>query len=526
MAGLLTHIPLDTSFPFLVRNSGLCSYLKLINVHSSGSVQDLHLIPFSPQPDSRLEGTKTVPKLLLFTRIMKHVYQLIHPSFHKTWTILIYFLDIWGVKTIDTYTYHNPLKNNMSVIIIIGDGMADEPIPQLGNKTPLQVAHTPNMDYLATHGQTGVLKTVPDGWEVGSDVANLSILGYDVNQIYQGRSAFEAASLGIQLQGDELALRCNLITIEQDKITSFTADHISTEEAIVLLDCLNSHFQSKGFKFHVGEYYRHLLVCPSHEPTLTKSKSFLVGTSPHNALDLTKDHLYLKASIPEAEDLANKLNTLILESQAILAKHPINIKRISDGKKPANAISLWSPGFTPRMNPLKSFLPITTGSVISAVDLIKGIGIYAGLKVIEVAGATGRTNTNYEGKVQAAIQALQTDDFVWLHLEASDEASHDGDYQLKIKTIEDLDSRVIHPLLEATKNWENPPLIAVLPDHPTSSLAKIHLDQKVPFIIYHPSITPDVVRAYNETSCLEGLYNMEEGTDFIPLLFRIEKEVL
>ena len=405
----------------------------------------------------------------------------------------------------------------MSVIIIIGDGMADEPIPQLKNRTPLEVAHTPYMNFLAFQGQNGQLKTVPDDYEVGSDTATLSILGYQGEQIYQGRSAFEAASLSIPVLQNEMVMRCNFISIENDLITSFTADHISTSESAILIDSLNKHFQSESFQFHLGSSYRHIFVCQGDNKQMS-------GTSPHNALMKKKEHLLLQAQTQESSSLVSKLNRIIIESQEVLSQHPLNRQRLNQNKKPANAISLWSPSFQPTIPPMQTFLPLHKGAVISAIPLIKGIGIYAGLDVIDVPGATGSINTNYKGKATAAIEALKTNDFVLLHVEACDEAAHDGNHNLKIKAIENIDQYIIGPIYEATKQWSNPPIITILPDHITSSLQKIHLKGSVPFLIYHSMLSKDKVNFYDEQSALSGLYNFTKGSDLIRFLFRLNKQ--
>ena len=404
----------------------------------------------------------------------------------------------------------------MSILIIIGDGMADEPIPELNNRTPLQVAQTPYMDYLASHGWNGLLTTVPLGWEVGSDVACLSILGYDIPTVYQGRSAFEAASLGIPIQENEMVMRCNFISIENNQIQSFTADHISTEEAQQLIAMLNEHLSTPELRFFAGNTYRHLLRL-AHQ---TKAIECL---SPHNAIHLSKDHLLIKALTPQAQETADLLNQLILKSQELLANHPINLTRIRQGKLPANSISLWAPGYTPSMKHLDQLFPIKKGAIISATDLIKGIGYYAGLEVIEVAGATGRHDTNYQGKAQATIQALQNNDFVFLHIEASDEASHDGDYKLKIKTIEDLDEKIIQPILRETNQWSNAPLIALLPDHPTSSLSKVHLREPVPFTIYHAGSGRECDQVFEERFTPQGDILLYQGGDLIRYLFEKQR---
>ena len=317
----------------------------------------------------------------------------------------------------------------MKTIIILGDGMADEPIEALGGKTPLQYAHTPYMDKLATLGVTGRLKTVADGFHPGSEVANMAILGYDLPTVYEGRGVLEAASIGYNLQPGEMAMRCNLICVEGDILKNHSAGHITTEEADELIRFLNEKLGSERIHFYTGVSYRHLLVIKGADKRLD-------CTPPHDVPLQPFHPLLIKPEVAEAQETADLLNELILKSQEILESHPINQKRIAAGKDPANSIWPWSPGYRPAMHTLQEMYGIKQGAVISAVDLIRGIGVYAGLKVIDVKGATGLYDTNYEGKAQAALEALKTNDFVYLHVEASDEAGHEGDVNLKIQTIE------------------------------------------------------------------------------------------
>lgn len=301
--------------------------------------------------------------------------------------------------------------------------MADEPIAELGNKTPLQYAHTPYMDKLASLGITGRLKTVADGFHPGSEVANMSVLGYDLPTVYEGRGVLEAASMGVELHPGEIALRCNLVCVEGDLLKNHSAGHITTSEADQLIRTLNEQLGSEHIHFYTGVSYRHLLV-------IRGGNKHLDCTPPHDIpLQPFAEHL-IRPEIPEAEETARMLNELIRKSQQILKNHPVNQQRIRDGKDPANSIWPWSPGERPAMKTLRELYGIRQGSVISAVDLIRGIGVYAGLKVIHVEGATGLYDTNYEGKAQAALEALKHDDFVYLHVEASDEAGHEGDAKI------------------------------------------------------------------------------------------------
>lgn len=396
----------------------------------------------------------------------------------------------------------------MKTIIILGDGMADEPIEALGGKTPLQYAHTPYMDKLATLGVTGRLKTVADGFHPGSEVANMAILGYDLPIVYEGRGVLEAASIGYNLQPGEMAMRCNLICVEGDILKNHSAGHITTEEADELIRFLNEKLGSERIHFYTGVSYRHLLVIKGADKRLD-------CTPPHDVPLQPFHPLLIKPEVAEAQDTADLLNKLILKSQEILESHPINQKRIAAGKDPANSIWPWSPGYRPAMHTLQEMYGIKQGAVISAVDLIRGIGVYAGLKVIDVKGATGLYDTNYEGKAQAALEALKTNDFVYLHVEASDEAGHEGDVDLKIQTIENLDKRAIGILFEELQKWEEPVTIAVLPDHPTPCAVRTHTNTPIPFVIYKPGQQPDPVTRFDEYAVQEGKYRILEKDEFI-----------
>ena len=397
----------------------------------------------------------------------------------------------------------------MKHIIILGDGMADWAIPALDGKTLLQHAHTPYMDHLARLGRNGRLITVAEGFHPGSEVANMSVLGYDLPKVYEGRGPLEAASIGVDLQPDEMAMRCNIICIEDDKIKNHSAGHISTEEADELIKYLQEHLGNDKVCFHTGVQYRHLLVVKGGDKNLD-------CTPPHDVPLQTFEPLMIKALKPEAEETADLLNDLIRRSQELLKDHPINLKRIAEGKDPANSIWPWSPGYRPQMAPLAATYPqIKKGTVISAVDLINGIGYYAGLRRIAVEGATGLYNTNYENKIAAALEALRTDDFVYLHIEASDEAGHEGNIDLKLRTIENLDSRAIGPIYEAVKQWNEPVAIAVLPDHPTPCELRTHTSEPVPFLIWYPGIIPDAVELYDEESAKHGGYGLLKEDDFM-----------
>lgn len=403
----------------------------------------------------------------------------------------------------------------MKHIIILGDGMADWPVESLSGKTLLQYAETPYMDMLARMGQTGMLKTVPDGFHPGSEVANSSILGYDQHEVYEGRGPLEAASIGVELEPGDMAIRCNLICIEGDKIKNHSCGRLETEEGDVLIRYLQEHLGNEHIHFYTGVQYRHLLV-------IKGGNKNLICTPPHDVPGQPWRPLLTKAATPEAQPTADLINDLILRSQQLLANHPLNIQRMAEGKDPANSIWPWAGGYRPHMIPLTERFPqIKRGAVITAVDLIRGIGTLAGLRVIDVEGATGLYDTNYEGKAQAAIDALRTDDFVYLHIEASDEAGHDGDLELKLQTIENLDRRVVGPIYEAVKDWDEPVCIAVLPDHPTPIAHRTHTNEPIPFLIYAPGIEPDCVQTFDEVACKDGKYGLLHNDEFIKTLMNI-----
>ncbi len=322
--------------------------------------------------------------------------------------------------------------------------MADLPVERLGGKTLLQYAHKPMMDQLAKEGRCGRLVTVPEGFPPGSEVANTAILGYDLNKVYEGRGPLEAASIGYEMADDDFAIRCNIITIEDGKIITHNGGNLETDDARVLIEYLNEHLGSDRVKFITGIQYRHLLVIKGGNKHITCAP-------PHDHPNEEWKPLLVKADVPEAQETADLINDLILKSQELLAKHPYNVAKAAKGERQANSIWPWSGGYRPSMETLMQQYPeIKSGAVISAVDLIQGIGKYAGLRIIKVPGATGLADTNYEGKAQAAIDALRQDDFVFVHVEASDEAGHDGDLELKLKTIEYLDQRSASPYFPTT----------------------------------------------------------------------------
>lgn len=409
----------------------------------------------------------------------------------------------------------------MKHIIILGDGMADHAIDRLGGKTPLQYADTPYMNFLAKQGKTGMLNTIPDGFLPGSEVANTAILGYDLNKVYEGRGPLEAASIGYEMQPNDMAIRCNIIELANGRIKNHHGGHLTTEEGDLLINFLDKELGNDQVKFITGIQYRHLLVikngnkhitcAPPHDHPNEEWKPLLVkpeeGYTEYNSDRMT----------PQAT--ADLLNDLIIKSQSLLANHPFNRQRTEK----ANSIWPWSGGYRPSMSTLMQLYPdIKSGSVISAVDLIRGIGHYAGLDIIKVPGATGLANTNYEGKASATIEALKKQDFVFLHIEASDEAGHDGDLDLKLQTIRNLDARIVKPVYEAVNEWEGPVCIALLPDHPTPVEIRTHVKEPVPFAIWHRGIQPDKVTTYDEKSCTRGEYGLLSLQQFMETFMKIK----
>ncbi len=407
----------------------------------------------------------------------------------------------------------------MKHIIILGDGMADHAVNRLGGKTILEYANTPNMDHLASIGRTGRLITVPDGFLPGSEVANATILGYDMNKVYEGRGPLEAASIGYEMQSDDLALRCNIICLADKKIKNHHGGHLTTDDSQELINLLNEKLGSDRVKFIKGIQYRHLLI-------IKGGNKHIVCAPPHDHPNEEWRKLLVtpeKGYEHEALETATLINELIIKSQDVLYNASLNCRRRAESKDQANSIWPWGGGYRPQMKTLQEMYPqIKRGDVISAVDLIRGIGHYAGLHNIIVPGATGLADTNYEGKTQAALDALRNDDFVFLHVEASDEAGHDGDLELKLLTIENLDSRMVGPIYKEVASWDEPVCIALMPDHPTPVEIRTHMKEPVPFAVWYPGIKPDNVATYSEVSCVSGSYGMLHLTEFMDMFMNID----
>jgi len=415
----------------------------------------------------------------------------------------------------------------MKHIIILGDGMADHPVERLGGKTLLEYSRPEYMNMLARQGRTGRLTTIPSGYLPGSEVANTAILGYDLDTVYEGRGPLEAASIGYEMKPGDLALRCNIITLEDGKIVNHHGGHLTTEQGDVLIKYLDECIGDERVKFITGIQYRHLLI-------IHGGNKHIVCAPPHDHPNEEWNGLLIKADEQASEDdrkagpggrlsaeeTGQLLNGLIMKSQELLATHPFNNGR----KVKANSIWPWGGGYRPKMETISGMYPqVKNGSVISAVDLIRGIGCYAGLRRIEVEGITGLANTNYEGKAKAAIEALRRgDDFVFLHVEASDEAGHDGDLDLKLKSIDYLDRRIIKPIYDEVSTWKDDPVcIAVLPDHPTPVEIRTHVSEPVPFLIWHPGIVADQVTQYDEHSCVAGDYGLLHLNEFMHEFMKI-----
>ncbi|MCM8804773.1 MAG: cofactor-independent phosphoglycerate mutase [Candidatus Omnitrophica bacterium] len=399
----------------------------------------------------------------------------------------------------------------MKFLVLIMDGAADFPIEELNNKTPLQVAKKPNIDYITKIGVTGMFKTIPDNFITDSGVANLSILGYDPKKVYTGRGVIEAYANGIELEKDEIAFRCNLISVVDGKIKSYSAGYISNEESFQIIQFLNKKIGSENVKFYPGVGFRNILILKGDFSEDVKCYP------PHDYNGYEIKKIMVKSNKKNGEKTAEFLNYLIMESNKYLENHPINIKREKEGKEKANYIWVWSGGRKPCLEKFYDRFKIK-GAIISAVDLIKGIGKMIGFEIINVPGATGLWNTNYEGKAKYAIEILKNFDFVYVHVEGIDEASHEGNVELKIKCIEDFDKRLVGVILENIDLKSH--CIAVLPDHYTPVKLKSHKPGYVPFSIYSPEKIPDKVEKFDEESCKNGKIGYIEGDRFINIFLK------
>jgi 2,3-bisphosphoglycerate-independent phosphoglycerate mutase len=367
------------------------------------------------------------------------------------------------------------MGSKVKYIVLQGDGMADYPLEVLGGKTPLEAARTPNMDWLAARGVFGLAHVIPDGFPPGSDVGNMSIMGYDPAIYHTGRSPLEAASMGVALNPQDIAFRCNLVSLagagSETVMEDFTAGHISSAEAKEMIDDIGRKLGGNGIEFFAGVSYRHLMVWRG-------GKEQMATTPPH---DITERKI---AGYLPSGDGAERLLQLMEASRAVLAEHPVNRKRAAEGQRQATSIWLWGQGRAPQLPPLTERFGIK-GGVISAVDIIHGLGFYAGLERIEVPGITGFLDTNYRGKGEYGLRSLEKNDFVFIHVEATDEAGHMGDVKAKIQALEDFDEKVVGTVLNGMKqrkDWR----VLLMPDHPTAIALKTHVAEPVPFVLYSP----------------------------------------
>ncbi len=398
----------------------------------------------------------------------------------------------------------------MKYIVLVGDGMADYPIRELDGKTPIEAAKTPNMNYLAQNGRVGLVHTIPKDYSPASDVANLSILGYDPLKYYSGRGPLEAANMGIPLGPDDIAFRCNVVTVDQEKMVDYSAGHITSEEAATLIKSLDKNLGSDKVRFYPGVSYRHLMVV--RDRPLREALLKVVCFPPHDIMGLK-----IKDRLPKGEG-ADFLIKLMEDSRPLLAGHEINRVRIDLNENPANMIWLWGQGVTTDMPKFKDKFGVE-GSVISAVDLIKGIGKIVGLNVINVPGATGYYDTNYQGKAKSALSSLKDRDFVFVHVEAPDEAGHNGDLRAKIGAIENFDRFVVGVVLDRFKRSKNFRL-AVLPDHPTPVSLRTHTAEPVPFAVYGKDIEPDEASVFSEAAAKDSKFIFERGHELMEYLIK------
>ena len=400
----------------------------------------------------------------------------------------------------------------MKYLVILGDGMADRPIDVLGGKTPLEYANTPMMDELASKGEIGMVHTIPDGMKPGSDTANLSVLGYDPKKYYSGRSPLEALSIGVPMKESDIALRCNIVTLSEDEenyedrtIIDHSSSEIETEECAILLEAVRKELETEEFKFYVGTSYRHCLIWDKGE-----------------VVDLVQPHDVLGQNIGDKLPENPKLREMMKRSYDILVNHPINIERKKRGLNPANSCWFWGAGTKPSLYPFEERAHVK-GAMISAVDLLKGIAVGTSMKVIEVEGATGGLDTNYEGKAQAALDVLTKDgyDFVYVHLEGPDEMGHQGSVEKKVKAIEYLDEKIIRPIVEGLEEAGEEFRMVILPDHPTPICIRTHSAENVPYLLYDSRRQRRKIGFYNEREAEASGMLIAEGHKLIEYLLEM-----
>ena len=392
----------------------------------------------------------------------------------------------------------------MKYLVLVPDGAADYPLEELGGRTPLQAAATPNMDRLAREGRGGLVQTIPPEQHPGSDVGNLEIFGYDSRVHYSGRAPLEAASMGVPLGEEDVAFRCNLITRHGDTLADYSAGHIGTEEAAELVALIAAQLQQDGVSFHPGVGYRHLMV-------YTNGPGELQSFPPHDIMGES-----IAAHLPSGEG-AEEIRRLMEEAEPVLAGAEVNRRRVGAGLSPANAIWLWGSGRALQLPGIESRFGVS-GGVISAVDLVRGIGVAAGLRVIHVPGITGYLDTNYTGKAEHALAALESDDFVYVHVEAPDEAGHNGDVEGKKRAIEDFDGKVVGTLLAGLEALKEPARILLAPDHRTPIALRTHSREPVPFVLWGAGIEADGLASYNEVAAEKGAERLDHGHRMIEML--------
>jgi 2,3-bisphosphoglycerate-independent phosphoglycerate mutase len=422
------------------------------------------------------------------------------------------------------------METGLKYMIIIGDGMADYPVEGLKGKTPLMVAKTPHMDWMAKHGEVGLVRTVPEGFNPGSEIANLSIFGYDPVRYYTGRGPLEAASMGIKLQPGDIAFRCNLVTLrgQGDKtiMEDFSAGHITNDEARKIISDLNQEMGTEEIRFYTGVSYRHLMILKNGAGKFSNLER-LELIPPHDILDKEISPFLPKVGRPVKsqsfrEGGEEQILALMRRSQHLLKNHPVNIAREGKGLKQANSIWLWGQGQSPQMTTLKDRFGVE-GYVISAVHLLKGIGTYAGLEVLEVPGATGYFDTNYDGKAQYALKGLKNKNLVYVHIEAPDEAGHMGDLRLKVEAIEVFDEKIVGSILKGMKDFRRY-RVMVLPDHPTPLSLRTHTADPVPFVIYsnEEGAKHGQVKSFDEDSARQSGIFIERGFELIERFLKLQ----
>ncbi|MEA1925004.1 MAG: cofactor-independent phosphoglycerate mutase [Candidatus Altiarchaeota archaeon] len=400
----------------------------------------------------------------------------------------------------------------MKYVVVLGDGMSDRPLKELGDRTPLEAASTKYMDYIAENGRCGLLKTLREGLPLGSDVANLIVLGYDPVRYHPGgRAPLEAASIGIKLSGDETAFRCNLITVEDGRIKDHSGGHISGPEGRQLVNAAGKRFGGEDIKFYPGVSYRNILVLGGRYNENVKCMP------PHDIIGQRLDENLVKPLGEGGAETAEFLNDTIKESISLLEEHPVNLRREKRGLSKANCLWFWGQGKRLVMPSFREKYNLD-GALISAVDLLKGIGYHLGMEVLDVPGATGYLDTNYEGKADYALNALKKNDFVYVHVESTDEASHEGSIEKKIKALNDLDRRLVGRIIAGREDIDDDVSIAVLPDHATPIKERTHTMDPIPFAIYNPLTAGDDVAGYSEKEAVNGYYGVRDGLDFIKLL--------